>query len=1013
MKTYPLRLILFLFGFFSFVAVKVSVAQTTIDCTNPSITYDMIAANAKVGGNPTNWGTFGATPFAWESASSPSLNANATAIAGHSGVPNRTNVFYGSNSNTPADLISNQIFNLYRGPITLIGTFLNLSTSTQYDESYLTLIPSTYTNRNPVGRSGATGTNIPIGISIGGSVNGSNLFIYDNGDATHASSTITSAARPAAMTTNTWYTLSATFDIQNGGIVITDVSVNGTSVGFTYPVIVASSYYPNQGASYQTRTWVNSCRAVASVDDLLDDFTITTNSCYSISGTVYNDTNGLGDATVNGTGINNPGGSALTAELVDENEVIVDKIFIGAGGTYSFSNVPSGLFEVRLTDRTVGAIGSAATASSLPDGWINTGENIGAGAGDDGSPNGSIIVGTSGATNVNFGIQTHTATSYTFDCNSNVITFDMVSGNAKISNQSNQSATGTSNPTNWATVTNNFEWEAFGTDANLYGTAAAIPQHADLAGADNPTNVFFGGVWQNINRDNTGQVSADFISKQTFSLSSTSGPITLEGKFLNKSGFTEENESYLFIVPDNYTHFQPFGRYDPPGFGSTNQRQGIWVGGNITTSLFIVNNMDASTGSSTISSRPTGWDGLAPAVNTWWTLSATFDVQGSNLYVTDVKVNGSTASFSYPVLIGTVAANSWINNFRVAASADDLMDDITIATNPCISGNVFYDANGMGDGMVNGNGINTASGSQLYIILVDGGGNVVYSVPVASDGTYLITNVYPGSYSVRLSISAGVIGNPAPAASLPPLWTYTGENIGSGSGSDGTANGVMLSVTPAAGTRITGASPVSTASTGVLINFGIQYSTLPVTLVSFTAAKQDKIVLLNWVTVTEMDNDHFVIERSRDGINWQTINQVPTKGNGNNLQYYTDKDIAPLPGINFYRLKQVDIDGKFTFSNVVTINMSQHESKTNLVVAPNPVINNTVIIHLLSNETPRNSKIYLFDTNGKLQKTYSWLLAKGANQITITGISKLASGIYYITVKDDNGNIIGYSSLIK
>ncbi|MBK6991550.1 MAG: hypothetical protein IPH34_06845 [Chitinophagaceae bacterium] len=69
------------------------------------------------------------------------------------------------------------------------------------------------------------------------------------------------------MTTNTWYTLSATFDIQDGNVVITNVSVNGTAVGFTYPVVIGSSYYPTQ-VSTQTFTWVNSVRAVASVDDL-------------------------------------------------------------------------------------------------------------------------------------------------------------------------------------------------------------------------------------------------------------------------------------------------------------------------------------------------------------------------------------------------------------------------------------------------------------------------------------------------------------------------------------------------------------------------------------------------------------------------------------------------------------------------------------------------------------------------------------------------------------------------
>ncbi|HQZ51638.1 MAG TPA: hypothetical protein PLF17_13995, partial [Chitinophagaceae bacterium] len=919
MKTNLLRLSFFMVALFSLTLGNTVFGQTTIDCTNPSIPYDMTAANAKSGGSPTNWGTFGTKPFAWETyATNEALNVNATGI--HPTSPNRTNVFYGGNAGTnnnntntndgdnPSDLISNQIFNLYRGSITLTGTFLNFDNTAKYDESYLSIIPSSYSNAVPVSKLGVN----PVGISVEGNING-NLIIVDNNDGVTASTTVATLANWGGLrpTVNTWYTLSATFDIQDGNVVITNVSVNGTAVGFTYPVVIGSSYYPTQ-VSTQTFNWVNSVRAVASVDDLLDNFTITTNPCYSISGTVFNDANGLTDGIVNGTGINNPASSTIYAVLVDENENIVNSVTVGVGGTYSFANVPGGVFEVRLTNKVPGAVNTDAPPASLPAGWINTGENIGAGAGDDGGPNGSIIVGTTGSANVNFGIQAYTAAAYAIDCINNVMTFDMTSSNAQISNSANQSSTGINNPTLWASVTNRFAWEAFATDANIYGTAAAIPQHADLSGVNNPTNVFYGGVWQNIDRNNTGQVSADLISKNTFALSAASGPITLVGRFLNKSLYTEENESYLLILPNSYTHFQPLGRYDPTTWG-TIQREGIFIGGNISTSLAIFDNHSATV-ATTVPASLASWGGLAPAANTWYTLSATFDVQGTNLVVTNVSVNGVTAGFTYPVVIGTAASYPWISSMRVAASADDLMDDFTIIRNPCIYGNVFHDKNGMNDYYVNGTGIGIASGTQLYVVLVNGSGNVVKSVAVAADGTYSISNVTPGNYTTRLCTSAGTVGNPAPAASLPALWANTGENIGAGAGSDGVNNGTMLAVNPTAGTRLTGASPVLTNSTGVLINFGINFGPLPVTLVSFTAAKQEKNVLLKWTTATEIDNDYFIIERSSNGNNWETISQMPTQGNGSNLQYYQDKDLTPLQGVNFYRLKQVDIDGKFVYS---------------------------------------------------------------------------------------------------
>jgi len=955
-----------------------------------------------------------AKAFSWETNSAASLlvtNANVTAI--HAGVAG-TNVFYGSNNNIPADLISNQIFNLYRGPITLTGRFLNFTTSTQFNESYLSIIPSTYTNAVPVGQAGAAAVNSRIGISVGGTVNGANLVIYDNLSNATASTTIASAARPAAMTTNSWYTLAATFDIKDGNVVITNVSVNGTTVGFTYPVIIASSFYSSQG-TFQTHTWVNSLRAVASVDDLLDDFTITTNPCYSISGTVFDDANGLTDATVNGTGINNPAGSQLYTVLVDENENIVNSIAVAAGGTYSFSNVPGGIFEVRLTNKVPGAAGADAPPASLPAGWINTGENIGAGAGNDVSTNGTILVGTGGSADVNFGIQAYTASAYTFDCTTNAITFDMIPENAQISHSTDQTKVGINNATVWSGVTNKFAWEAFGTDANLYGTASAIPQHANLTGANNPTNVFYGGVWQNINQFNTGQVSADFISKNTFSLSSTSGPITLAGRFLNKSDFTEDNESYVFIVPDNYTHFQPVVRYDAPGLvggpGVQLQREGVYVGGNITTGLFIVNNQNVATVQTVPGSIAAGWGGLAPAPDAWWTLSATFDVKKiigvDHVVVTNVSVNGSTAAYTYPVDIGTVAANSWVSSLRVGASADDLMDDFTIGFNPCIFGTVFWDVNGLTDGIVNGTPTGNPGGVQPLYIVVVSGGLVVASVPVTTSGVdkgkYTISNLPPGSYTLRVTSSAGTVG------SLPPavITGSTGEHIGNGAGSDGMVNG-MISVSPAAPGRNTGATTVQE------VNFGLLYPVLPASINNIQAVLKNKGAAISWEAMNEDKVSSYEIERSRDGVNWQLLSTVKPKANGQAKNSYELRDEILFTPTIYYRIKQVDVYGAFLFTDIVMLSVTGTAINNELKISPNPVANySTATVQLFAAEQYGNCHLELVDVTGRLVLNQQWRLVKGYNQFILHSAGKLSPGIYNLLLKDAAGNIISKAKLIK
>ncbi|MDP2101322.1 MAG: SdrD B-like domain-containing protein [Methylotenera sp.] len=127
----------------------------------------------------------------------------------------------------------------------------------------------------------------------------------------------------------------------------------------------------------------------------------------SVSGSVYNDTNGLTDNLVNdGTGTN-AGSGTLTAYLIDGSNTIVASSLIAVNGAYSMGNVPAGSGYRILLSNTAGLTGTLAS-SSLPAGWVSTGESNGAGAGSDGTPDGISAAFTIGATNVtdrNFGIE--------------------------------------------------------------------------------------------------------------------------------------------------------------------------------------------------------------------------------------------------------------------------------------------------------------------------------------------------------------------------------------------------------------------------------------------------------------------------------------------------------------------------------------------------------------------------------------------------------------------------------
>lgn len=110
---------------------------------------------------------------------------------------------------------------------------------------------------------------------------------------------------------------------------------------------------------------------------------------------------------------------------------------------------------------------------------------------------------------------------------------------------------------------------------------------------------------------------------------------------------------------------------------------------------------------------------------------------------------------------------------------------------------------------------------------------------------------------------------------------------------------------------------------------------LPLQLISFKAALQNASPLLTWATSNEVNVSHFEIERSIDGIHFITVGSVVSQVGSFN-KTYRFADVAALAGINFYRLKMIDRDGKFTYSFIVKIDGSK---RYNISIAPNPVKN--------------------------------------------------------------------------
>ena len=180
-----------------------------------------------------------------------------------------------------------------------------------------------------------------------------------------------------------------------------------------------------------------------------------------------------------------------------------------------------------------------------------------------------------------------------------------------------------------------------------------------------------------------------------------------------------------------------------------------------------------------------------------------------------------------------------------------------------------------------------------------------------------------------------------------------------------------------------------------------QNTPLPIQLISFTARPEGKKVRLDWETATEKNNDFFTIERSADGNLFTEVTIVKGAGDSNTILKYQAWDENPLNGISYYRLKQTDYDGKFSYSNVVSVNMNsagmaQLEIQN---ITPNPFTNNFEINY--SAETTSDVEFELINLQGKRVFKEKINAESGYNSYTFEKGNELPPGAYIALVRSN------------
>ena len=489
------------------------------------------------------------------------------------------------------------------------------------------------------------------------------------------------------------------------------------------------------------------------------------------------------------------------------------------------------------------------------------------------------------------------------------------------------------------------------------------------------------------------------------------------------------------------------------------------------------------------------------------------------VYIDNVKVQFLKYPQCYIVRMdpSTIPANyhttTVLQHSMTATSAQTCLApfDFGIAKNKiAVSGNLFDDANGLTDNLVNGSNIGVISGATVFAYLVDSLGKVAYRVILNGSGSFLFPSVdIQTRFTCKLSTISLNVGDPAPAdPGLPASWIPTGDsyginnNAGSGNSSltpsvsvavyTGTINitGINFGIERLPDTddktvnyginspglqyalpALTGSDPedgllaagntykiTSVPTNAVLFYNGLLISAntvipsfnpalllidpsdstlmskftyaamdaaglydptpatvtvnwlsiLPITSLEFTGKLNGSKVFLNWKTGTEVNSDHFELEKSTNGTNFIMLANVKAKGNSSIASYYGAVDPLPVKGLNYYRLKMIDIDGRYVYSQVIVIRVNDNITLTT-AVKPNPFTNSLDVYVTIPHASA--IELRLVDVTGKTVYFQTVKGNPGFNAFSINDLSKLSKGTYILQIVSDDS--MAYEKMVK
>lgn len=518
--------------------------------------------------------------------------------------------------------------------------------------------------------------------------------------------------------------------------------------------------------------------------------------------------------------------------------------------------------------------------------------------------------------------------------------------------------------------TNNGNFVASPTSTVIFDNASVAQS---ISGSFTGTNKFghltITKTGSSVTANNDIDIAGNFTTSNANSVfNSNNFYIKLAGNFVNASGNTTyTNTGTIGVLEFNGTSTQTYNQ------GSSQLDLNAVVMNHTGTGVTLQTDMNikASTGTLTLT--------LGKIITT-----ASYKVVVSNSTTTSVStgntssyvygylrryINNSTGSFDFPVGISTAYQRANVN-FTSAPTITYLTADFqTYATLPAPLGlsecTTVYDMNALNNGFWNIDA-NTANNNT---------------------GTYNMT-LYNTSYS---NAASG--------------WTIMSRHNGTatwglvnGDGSAGTC--VISPVTAVVRNNMKGFSKFGTAQAS---------APLPIELISFNGKNEGTKNRIDWTTASETNNAFFTVERSKNGNSFETFVVKEGAGNSSVENLYYTYDYSPFNGITYYRLKQTDYDGKYTYSSTISIE-NKLDQITVSNVHPNPVSND--LNFDFYSPVKGLVKIQILDMTGRIVFDKVQNVEEGKSSLN-TQIVELAKGVYSLNIEFSEGNFKQITKIVK